>query len=263
MKKFIFTLAIAAAAISSHAQVDTENPVHLQNVYDLTYIPSSMSYNGKVYFVALVSGTSGQSFYIYDEKLKVIKVINDDIDIHVTYFGDLDNSVTCTDGDGAIYLTQSLFNNDEKYEFVVCNVGKCQIINEDGKILQELPYPNDVRLYIYKANGKFYFQVGDKYLYPINKNTTNGINPLGTPVKIKANPSLARRNQTIKVELGEDSEKARTVSVTNAAGQRVWHGTAQPGQKSVSIEAGRLGQGVNVVNVEGTTKTSSCKVIVR
>ncbi len=208
-------------------------------------------------------------------------------------FLDFDNSSSSDIGDGEVDLTvsQNLFNNDAKYEYIqditqIITDGENQykkysgfkIVNEDGKVIQEILAPFQITkdngysiTGIIRANDKYFivaegrgmYQESVTYMYPINRNTANGISPLGAPVKISASPSLARRGQTVTVQLDEDATRERTVTVTNAAGQRVWRGTAKPGQKTVTISTDRLSHGVNIVNVEGESARATCKVIVR
>lgn len=283
-----------AATTAGHAQNVTDNPVSIGDINDFTYIPSFLSHDGKVHFVT--EGLESNSIKVYDDDLKVIKTIRYSGEVKRTDFYDFDNSSGNEDGELNLTLSQTLFNNDTKYEYIqyvtktftgisdngqeyttVLPIG-FKIVDEDGKDLQLILAPFEVTIDknfyvsgIIKANDKYFIQVYEYsgyddsyyYLYPVNRNTANGISPIGAPIKVKASPSLARRGQTVTVQLDDDATRERTVTVTNAAGQCVWRGTAKPGQKTVTISTDRLSHGVNIVNVEGESARATCKLIVR
>ena len=80
---------------------------------------------------------------------------------------------------------------------------------------------------------------------------------------VNVRPRVADRGESFTVDLGKGDNAARTVTVTNAAGQTVWQQTVPAGQQQVNISAARLGKGINVVNVSGGKQKESCKVIVK
>ena len=289
MKRLFTLFAFASAIATGQAQNVTDKPVILR-VSTFSYIPSYLSHDGKTYLVA--EDYYNGSLSVYDDNLNVIKSLkNEDRGIAALVLQDFDSFSATAQGDGIwLDLSQTLFNNDAKYEYVIrtkklvhwtidgetCSgelYSGFKIVNEDGKVLQEIHAPFEITKEkdfevedIIKFNDKYFIHVlsyNEEYLYPINRNTADGISPVGAPVKISASPSLARRGQTVTVELDEDATRERTVTVTNAAGQRVWRGTAKQGQKTVNLSTDRLSHGVNIVNVEGESARSSCKVIVR
>ena len=202
--------------------------------------------------------------------------------------------------DKYIYLTQTLFNDDDAYEYIM-PVKELQLTDKkerdrdgDGNtdyVEEEYSYV-DIGFNIKSSNGQtiqtinlgsepYYslllLTINDmKYLgvefdteeenyyafYPIKPNST-GINPLGAPVKMKVSPRMADRSESFTVELDGDSNAEREVVVDNSAGQTVWKQKVPAGQRTVTIGAARLGKGVNVVRVNGGKGAESCKVIVK
>lgn len=197
-------------------------------------------------------------------------------------------------------LTQTLFNNDEKYEFIVPTVtngemyvlssydydgngeddhrtvqyGKTSgfsIVSEDGTVLQtvtgDCPENNDYGM-ILKINGKLYLGVewyrdGMDYtdFYKIDPQASS-ITRMGTIEGVSVSPTIAESSQDITVELGEGSN-AQEIVVVNAAGQTVKRISVSAGQRQVKFNAGSLGRGMNVVNTRGAKGMGSHKIIVK
>lgn len=191
------------------------------------------------------------------------------------------------------FLTQHVFNTDDAYEYIMLlrqtevteeenytskstRITGFRIMSEDGKTLQTIDF-NDGNNYqycdfsLYKLGNNVYLVAetedysssGNKnYLYRVNPSAT-GISNLTSVMTVNVSPRMAGRGESFTVELGNDGNTERTVTVTNAAGQTVWRQTVPAGQTQVSISAARLGRGVNIVNVSGGKQKESCKVIVK
>ena len=297
MKRLFTLFAFAAAVTVGQAQELGEPTVIKGGDNALKYVPAELSYDGKIHIVSESYEAGTNIVTVYDEDMKAIRTIKMAADygeeyVNLDYNGNFDDSNT------ELPVTQTLFNTNAEYEWTepitkmvsykdsysgeertAEVLAGFKIVTESGMVLQEVKAPFEVTYdnefylrQIVKANGRYFLlayvdyrssSVEEYYLYPVNRNTANGISPVGAPVKVKASPSLARRGQTVTVQLDEDATRERTVTVTNAAGQRVWHGTAKPGQKTVTISTDRLSHGVNIVNVEGESARATCKVIVR
>ena len=186
------------------------------------------------------------------------------------------------------YLTQHVFNDDDAYEYIMplretvitedeshsskqTRVTGFKIMSENGNVLQTVNF-NDGDTYsdcdfsLYKLGNNVYLVAEayyDKhYLYRVTP-TPTGVNSLKAVMTVNVRPRVADRGESFTVDLGKGDNAARTVTVTNAAGQTVWQQTVPAGQQQVNISAARLGKGINVVNVSGGKQKESCKVIVK
>ena len=200
-------------------------------------------------------------------------------------------------------VTQTLFNNDEEYEYIqpiyeyreekyendrdddggidyimmdyLPSLVGFKIMTVTGEELQRVDL--DTRFeyygmsYILKINGKYYLALEGvfvdsecyTYIYKINRETSS-IQQVGAPIKgMSVSPRTQGRGGSFTVELDGESNAEREVFVTDAAGRTVWRQTVPAGQKTVRISASRLGRGLNVVTVRGGKQGESCKVIVK
>ena len=221
--------------------------------------------------------------------------------ISCLYFTDFDEG--SWDYDGYFYVTQTLFNDDERYEYIQpmfeyivektetdrdgdggidyieteYNVGLTgfKIMTTSGEELQRVDLDKtdyyDGGFYLLKINGKYYLYLyvggeGDDYytyFYRINRETSS-IQQVGAPIKgMSVSPRTQGRGGSFTVELDGESNAEREVFVTDAAGRTVWRQTVPAGLKTVRISASRLGRGLNVVTVRGGKQGESCKVIVK
>lgn len=200
-----------------------------------------------------------------------------------------------------IPITQTLFNNDEEYEYIQpiykYKVEKTEldrdsngdidyistsyypylvgfkIMTVTGKELQRVDFEDFGMNYYYEGsfiieiNGKYYIAVyrddAASLLFKINTSTSS-IQQVGAPIKgMSVRPRMQNRGGSFTVELDGDSNVERDVVVVNSAGQTVWEQKVPAGQKIVNISASRLSQGLNVVTVRGGKQPESCKVIVK
>ena len=144
MKKFLFSLLLVAA-VSANAQT----ALNLKKSFDvssLTVIPQIFSYAEKM---QIVFGAKS-SFDIYDANLQKVYSINKNSDFETRKaqtisFADWDQN---SYPDYSFYFTQTLFNDDEKYEYVTAHyssefdtygnpkIDGFNIVSDDGTILQ-------------------------------------------------------------------------------------------------------------------------------
>lgn len=207
-------------------------------------------------------------------------------------------SVNNNEENNVLFLTQTLFNDDEFYEYItpVLNLqltskseqdrdgdGEIDYIQEEysykktgfdikssnGQTIQTIKIDNDRYYYsicLLTINDKRYIgvEVDDELIfYPIITNSS-GIKALGTPTKIKVSPRIADKSESFTIELDEtESNINRDIVVVNSAGQTVWKQNVPAGQNKVNISASNLNKGVNIIRVNGTKKPESCKVIVK
>lgn len=194
------------------------------------------------------------------------------------------------------YLSQTLFNNDDAYEYIRplrvftptsyeadrdedgeidyirteyrMEVVGFEIVNENGKIIQTIKYDehhSDNTFSLIKVNGKYFISVGyysstdNSYycaIYSFTPGTTN-IRQVGQPIKT----SVRQNDELVTVEVAP-SNAARQLTVTGTNGMTVCQQTIPAGQTTVQLDAARLAKGVNIVSVSGE-KAENCKVIIR
>ena len=186
------------------------------------------------------------------------------------------------------YLTQRVFNDDDAYEYIMplretvitegesysrkeARITGFSIMSENGNTLQTVNFSDDDNYQycdfsLYKLGNNVYLVAEadyDKhYLYRVTP-TSTGVNSLKAVMTVNVKPRVADRGESFTVDLGKGDNAARTVTVTNAAGQTVWRQDVPAGQTQVTISAARMGRGVNVVNVSSGKQRESCKVIVK
>lgn len=279
------------ATAGIQAQV-MNNVVKLGNDDDY-FIPADFSADGKSHIVSIEfsgdfsdnddSSNEFNKISIYDDDLNVIKSFNvpfnPGIDWEISYFN---YNTGLSYGDLYIAVTQTLFNNDENYEYlspIYSSDGDYEryrigfnIVSETGDVLQTITY-DGMRLSdleIVTVNEKNFLRaVVDSddgvYHYYYNFNpSTSSIKQVGEPVKANVHPSLVGRNETLTVELGGNESGSRVVTVYDASGRTVYSTTVPAGQKTLQINSSELGQGLNVLSVTGKNgNVKGCKIIVK
>lgn len=283
MKKLFITLLMAFGCLGAFAQIEDEPRIaHDGSIYR---IPSDFTKSGKaqiiVYDSYYIDDNYYRDFYVYDEGINLLATIHssDVTEFYYKYQGTRSYDV--------LYLTQTLFNDDEKYEYVRflrenINYGHnvIQIVSEDGTILQTLRLPEGTKFssddagyqlvsfdkdnnyfvaYHVRSDGKY-----EKWFYKITKNPSDpsAVSVATTPIKLNVSPRLASRGEPIEVE--SQSGSMRQVVVTDAAGKVVYDARPAEGQRTVRIDSHRLGHGLNVVNVKHADGSGeSCKILVK
>lgn len=270
---------MALACVGASAQVET-TPVKL-SCGEIYGIPESFVYGNDMTPLVFVLGDyqNVKGFSVYDEELNLVKEIN--VIEQPIQFGFYDMR-SWTDMNPVI-LTQTLFNDDEKYEYVVeisedgdnyNGMSGIKIVSEDGEVLQTVNFDILEYSYVYivKVGECVYLAFesvgsGDNLyldLYKINKsaNDPTKVSVAVSPTRISVSPRVAERSQDITVVV--EGEGLREVVVTDAAGRIVYKTKAAAGQQTVKINSHKLSSGLNVVSVKGADgKSENCKVIVK
>lgn len=210
-------------------------------------------------------------------------------------FNDYDNNRSVEIG---FSISQTLFNNDEKYEALVpkfsqkevianeidedgdgvidhrtISVGRYttgfSVVSEDGTELYSIE--TDFQLYLdvlVKINGKLYiiaevYNSDDEYciFFEINRETSN-IKQVAKLKGMRVSPTIAEQTDNITVELGEGSN-AKEIVVVNGNGQVVKQIPVKNGERQITINAGSLNRGLNILNARGAKGNNNCKIIVK
>lgn len=186
-------------------------------------------------------------------------------------------------------LTQTLFNNDNEFEWVVDkyvvlkepaeeNVVSCgfKVMSQNGSTIAEVDYPNYI-LYanyaVYVTSDGIYLlvqgisseddNVGYNFIYNIDPNSSS-IQAVGAPRKVSVSPTAPRRGTPVNVSLGEPVGNNCKLSVVSASGRTAIVQNLKPGDSEAVIDTNRLGNGVYVVVVDnGKTKREATKIVVR
>lgn len=177
MKKILFSLLLVAA-VSANAQTAL-NLKKSFDAYSFTVIPQIFSYEEKMQVVF----EAESSFDIYDANLHKVYSIKknsdfEDRNIQSIAFYDWDQNSYYSDK--SFYFTQTLFNDDEKYEYVAKHYSEpdaegytytdgFNIVSDDGTILQTVMFDEttagSINVNVWKIEGKIYFVVRGSSVY--------------------------------------------------------------------------------------------------
>ena len=276
MKKIFLSMVMALACVGANAQVETTPIISsIDGLYGIYGIPDAYLYDRKEYIVG--QGEYNNKLYVYDEELKLVKEINSAEEITSFEWRNMaDNAYGST-----TYLTQTLFNDDEKFEYIVSIQGDnssygikgVKIMSESGKVLQTLFFnKNASDIYVIQVGSNNYIgccgyddmiKANTINLYKINKNSDpSKVSIATTPVNIKVSPRVAERNQDITV--AAEGEGIREVVVSDASGRIVYSTKAAAGQQTVKLNSLYLSSGLNIVSVKSADgKSENCKVVVK
>lgn len=276
MKKILLSVLFTTFASFCSAQ-NVGEPTQLSclNNGQMFFTPGCFTNNGETLVVIPDIDPDSQEdvkeLNIYDNDFKLIKTIA----VRKSLRGPVYVGSNGFSGfESNLYVTQTLFNNDDKFEYIQELENGFNIVSEDGTILQTVTYTNEdtyVR-YIINIDNKMYIMTlsGDwrnrRYiytLYPITR-TATGVNSVGAPKKLHVSPTLASRNEPITVDLGDSEICEREIAVVNAAGQTVFVTKVHAGEKSITIDSGKLSRGLNIVKTTSGNKSAEyCKILVR
>lgn len=186
---------LSAILIAMSAAVNAQTPKSVSGNY-FSIVPNVFCYDEKACIVV----PSGNQIRIYNDEIEFIR--------QFIFFGELLYMVPTDYDNGSyvdrsLYATQTLFNTDEKFEFVVAvknNDGEItgiKIMSEDNTILQTIMFEEDYRwleLRLIKINNKKYLNLGN-YFYRIDAETSS-VKPVSAlPVSVVRNYSIDGRPQ--------------------------------------------------------------------
>ena len=170
MKKVYFFTVMLAMSVVANVQAQGSNGLtEVSTSYSEEYcyvIPKDFTFGKNFYLSSSPEGfylsSSPVSFpvYVYNDDFEIVKTINVTHGVRRCLYRDFDGNSFPTDNDsGTFYLTQTLFNDDEKFEYIRnSSEGGFEIVSEDGTVLQTCK--NDDLdggpFNIYRMNGKLY-----------------------------------------------------------------------------------------------------------
>lgn len=179
-------------------------------------------------------------------------------------------------------ITQTLFNDDVKYEMVLpvydeyfTNgerlINGFKIVNDEGQVLYQNTFSEkipSVQSYFYRIGDSVYLEFNYDYkhlgCYLIEPGkSSSSMNLITLPKGLKAMPNVARASENVNLTFPEIAE-TRTVSLVNTSGRVVRTDRIAAGIGSYSLNTGNLAPGLYVVTLsDGTTSIETAKIIIR
>lgn len=200
----------------------------------------------------------------------------------------------------SFYLSQTLFNNDSKFEYVLPHFEESEfvfgygnynsngdsvfqryhvtrfsgfdIMNEEGELVSTIRCSDEENIYndaaLVSWDGKFYLAAEVIHtdhsraynFYRIDRQTQKIEQVASVPFNVR--PTLMERGQEIIVELDENTI-AREIDVVNTLGQTVKRVPLVAGQREVRINSADLGSGMNFINTRTPEGQGTVKIIVK
>lgn len=280
MKKFALVLIaiLCFATAYTNAQVYTDN---VEGTW-LCSMPGLFSANGHPY---LVAATSIGSLCVLDCELNMIAKVDNDNKILEAYYMDADaTSIAVADFhntlDHGLLLTQTLFNSDDYFEFIEMqgyesyHYHLLNIKSSNGTIIQSISA--DEGYFFADSRCAFVVKI-QNYLYLVLRESKNnggatkhafylikkdhGLTEVDVDLPISVFPTVSNRDQQITVELGENID-AYEITIVNGVGQVIKRLPLESGQREITIPAGELAPGLNLLNTCTQQGQSCCKIIV-
>ena len=281
MKRITFLIAFFSLLLVDVNAQTFDNVASLEG--GIRYIPDVYSATGKK---VLWIQSSDKKFYFLNEDFSFGKeifynlsdsaLLSEYVDFH-----DYDNeSWVISD---KIFLTQTLFNNDDKVEFIrrigdvyysgsyayIENCRGYEIVNEDNEVLYTFPETSfDLRVYRWNEKDflSFYYEgTGISNIYAINKNGgESSISKVKTLPGLSASPVLANRNSVVDVTIDEAAAaNGGELVIVDNSGRIVAKQQFKPGQTTVTVQTDRMRTGVYNITFNNGEKIDNARIIVK
>ena len=265
MKRITFLITMFCLSVLNTNAQTFEEPFKMYDWAD--FIPKEYTLNDKVLLYNVERNGAGvYKIAFLDEDFSVWKEFsNETMRVYELQYFNYDSFVS-----NGLYVTQTLFNNDDKMEFVLVKEGYkgSEIINEDGEVLFSIPAIEGV----FRYNGKDYLmcinKVDETYtydVYAINKDGGESrISKVRTLSGISASPVFAPRNCFVNVEIDEAlaSDGGELVIVDNS-GRIVVKQPFESGQTTVPVSTGHMRAGVYNITLNTGAEIENARIIVK
>ena len=246
MKKFLFSVALLMGGMA----VASAQSLVLKTESSIDFIPKTCTFNNQAQAYTLSSDTIS----IFDENFNLVhKIPYEGNYLDGFHYTNLDSDSPTNDFYTS--LSQTLFNDDDKYEVIIGN----KIVSEDGSILFDF----DAEIsQVFIFNGNTFLSAGYA-LYRIDKESSS-LQEVAMPVGMKMFPTIARPSDEITIEFEASAGNAvRTLSVTDAAGRTVEQRTVAPDATRIAVSARRLHAGTYIFTLtENGKQVDNGKIIV-
>lgn len=312
--KLIAHLAIVGATplmpLMVSAGVTNVGVINTDSSIDFT--PRQFSFGNKASMIIdeYIKDTNGYyniktTFTIYDGDFKLIKTFttpeylkvsyNDQWGSHIDYARP-ENMCIFDDNDNEskyFYLTQTLFNNDEAYEWLEPKLsvidtesGKkistpgFRVLSDNGNVVIDedfvvdenfgyVDYIDDLNIITTERGVYMLFLLynhnsdGIRLIYKIDPESSS-VKQVAVHRNIRVNPSAPHRGTAVNVDLGEPIGNNAKLSVVNMSGRTVVTQNLTPGSTEAVIDTYRFEPGVYVVVLNnGETERETTKIVVR
>lgn len=294
-------MALLSLPICAKAQ---DLPLVLSGHNEVGILPGSFTVDGddQLYTYPLNEGKKEnvgiQHINLYDTYLKPIRSI--------TAEGGIIPFLHYTNSEKSyLYVTQDVFDRDDKYEYISVLsfdddypnfASGIKIQNEDGKILAKIPFEDNWKLSTFYTNEKDITPIRIFHLFGSNHeqsylcldlwrsnddyhageevitriyafeegNISSSIKKVkDIPTRMKVNPTLPQKNETIKVNLG-DMKSPHKLYVVDTNGKVCFTQSIQPGQENVELSTSGMPAGMYIIRVsDGNKDVDNCRVIIR
>ncbi|MBR5814171.1 MAG: hypothetical protein IKY37_06920 [Bacteroidaceae bacterium] len=294
MKRITFLIAMLCLLQMNVNAQTLKNVGQMENFeyWNLRIIPKEYTDNGKTILYMCSE----------NEQEKELSIFNEDFSNYKNLFLLENDSIRIADNlemvnyddmtDAELFLTQTLFNNDEKFEYIRkimesyydewgnrdFKMKRLEVVNEDNEILFTIPLSEDENyettyVDVIRWHGKDYLFRNDRdsnynkrvVIYVINKNSNeSSISKVKALSGLSALPALANRNSVVNVTIDEASaaEGGELVIVDNC-GRIVAKQQFEAGQTSVPVQTNRMRTGVYNIALNNGAKVENARIIVK
>ena len=251
------------------------------NAEDSEFIPTLFTKDGK----AKLAIMSEDTWDVQDGKTMNVDIYNDSfeketsfhinggVELVTLYFYDIDENMH---DDIYFYATQTLFNDDEKYEYVIYSNNSYQVINSDNEIVCTLDITPDYyyrdELSFCRWGGKYYFFKSDnddsdniKTTFCLYDRNAQSVKKVESAPMMTMMRQIAKKNEAVEIVIAEEAVKdGGEIIVTDMGGRNVYSRDINIGESKVLMPVRRLSSGVyNVSFVTKGKRIESSKLIVR
>ena len=274
MKRITFLITMFCLSVLNTNAQTFEEPFKMYGYPNM--IPREYTLDGKgMLFIVDRNGAGECKIAFLDEDFSVWKEFSNDtmriIDLSYLHYDSY--------ASGELYVTQTLFNNDDKMEFVILKGdyegdeivnARDEIVNEDGEVLFSIPAEMGRILGVFRYNGKDYLMCDNNVddtcdVYAINKDGGESrISKVRTLSGISASPVFAPRNCFVNVEIDEAlaSDGGELVIVDNS-GRIVAKQPFESGQTTVPVSTGHMRAGVYNITLSTGAEIENARIIVK
>ena len=214
---------------------------------------------------SIVRGRSYQSSYrddteieIYNEDLSLYKKIQvEDLMPQATRFREIEFP---NRGINRRYITQTLFNDDDFFEFIVTGENFFAIVNENGTVL----YKEEGRAYditVLEASSLIYLSMGNgdgNVMYKITKDASNISAPLLAKTSSYPNPA----SSYINIDYDLQGAKEGLLQVFDMQGKLVAKENIKEDNGSFRLETAAFQSGTYIVSISSAGKQLSSEKII-
>ena len=274
MKKTLLFATALAATLAANAQ-NPIVPVQTLDGWAGYYIPKAFADAPYIAAIGDYDEYHGPTSYtIYNSNLQQVMSISTNKLVGMSVINFDEDFIY--ENDGWITFTQTLFNNDNRFEYISCvgdgdgYVVRFDIIADNGNVIGSFGNYNGMqgrypRIALVNIGGNAYLRASMPLdieetiteWYRIDRQTQRIDRVEGLPFNVF--PSVADRDSYITVQF-EEGATATELQVVDAQGRTLQRIPVAQGQQEVKVSARNLQSGINFI---GDRRHGSTKIIVR